>query len=835
MKHSKICISLVYLFISINLFAQQTITSGRLSITMQNTGDGIQVTSIKDNAIEALNVTTNLFTLYITNSSTGTDEEITASSNWNDVSITNSGASATIELSNPTIPNLPNSLTVSLSIQTNDEKSSWDIEVAGLGENCSLIDVVFPHLNIKADGNDTFFYPTYSGRLTENPGAGIDYFNDPNEENGFDNGQGIYPRGWGTTMQYFSYYNDIYGLYFGFHDPDASLKIFGITDQDGGVRVQCTNPVADKTINNNDWQMPGHFQLDLYNGDWYDAALLYKEWVSTSANYWPNESAERTLRQHEIGNIGLWVTNYIAVDGTPAQNQGYMETAISFYDFPIGWHIYEWNANQMDHFFPNYFPATSGLGDMMSNIQDNNDAYVMPYINGRIWDTGLDESGNPGADSGDTEAATYFNNEGLADAVKNTDLSYRQESGAFGGNRWATMCPTQTNWQSILVNATDELTNTLNASSVYIDMIAASPQSECFDPTHGHTLGGGSYWRDGYIDMLQDMHNAMPDDSFITVEGGCDFIADEVDGFMVQGWITKNQVPAWQVIYTGKVQLFGTITGSSNTWYGSQGFYGRLSQGFAYGVQTGRQSLFLPNSPNATPEKQMAANYTRNMGRMRYKLRNFMSYGEMKRPINITGAIPNISYEISDWGGSGTTEIITNSAIRKTVWQNENEVIVLFANGRIQSPAGTVGEEIDFSFDFDASVYGMTGDYTIQAITPTSDGTITSTTATFTQDVSLPNLGIVAYKITSTQMVDVNNDSLLTLSIYPNPATNYFTFDQDKNSVLKIELYNTLGQIVLSAKPENNNVDVSTLSKGVYMVSIYTEVNQRFIYRLIKE
>jgi hypothetical protein len=828
MKLKKI-ISSIFLLVTLTFLAQETITSGRLSVTINNLGDGISIASIKDDGTEVLNtaISSDLFTLYIVNSTTDTDEILTATTGWTSLSITNNGDNAVIVLNNPTNINLPDSLTTTISIESDNEKSSWDIAVTGLGVDCSLIDVIFPQLNIKADGNDTFFYPLYSGQLTENPGTEIDYFNDTDDIH--DNLIGTYPRGWGTTMQFLSYYNANYGLYFGFHDPDASLKDFGVKNENGGIRIQCKIPVADKTINGNDWEMSGYFELDLYNGDWFDAALLYKEWASTSASYWPQESAEHTARQHSVGDIGAWITTHMATDGTVAENQTYIQLALDFYDFPVGVHIYEWNNFEHDHFYPTFFPEQDNLDAMISNIQDTNDALIMPYINGRMWDTGVG-----GDDDGDAEAVIYFNNEGFEDATKHSDGSFIEDF-PFEGNTFAIMCPTQSNWQSIITDAADQLTNSnrLGSKAVYLDMVSASAAAQCMDTSHNHTLGGGSYWRDGYKQMFQSIHTTIPTDDFITVEGGCDFLVDEVDAFMVQGWQTRNQVPGWQVIYTNKVQLFGTATHAGM--YGDQRFYGRLSQGFAYGVQTGRQFIWLSINSTQNPDKEMAANYVRSLGRMRYKLRNFMSYGEMKRPIDISGAIPEITYEIHDWGGSRGNITITNPAIRKTVWQNANEVVVVFVNGRIQSPAGVEGGNISFEFDFNPNDYGLTGDLTIQEITPTLDGDIAAVDdLTFPKEVNLQNLELVAYKITGDASLSLIDDNKVTLSIFPNPTKDSFKINYDFNDIEYVKLYNSLGQLVLTTIPENKTVDISKVTKGFYVVSIQT-TKKEYVSKLLKE
>jgi len=836
MKRSRIIANLVLLLLSINSFTQQTITSGRLSITFFNTGDGIEIASIKDGITETLNtnVNPNLFTLFISNNATETDEEITASENWNNVSINIiGGSSANIELSNPTNPNLPNTLKVILSISTDDTKSSWDIAVNGLGIDCSLMDVIFPKLNIKAEGDDTFFYPIYSGKLIPNPADGFEFIDDPDDP--FDNQIGKYPRGWGTTMQYFAYYNTNYGIYFGFHDPDATTKRFYTNDESSGINLACKFPVPDKTLLNNEWEFPGVFQLNLFDGDWYDAALIYKEWISTEANYWPEYTVEKEARQHKIGDIGIWLTTSDFRTIPVSDMENYLEIAADFFDVPIGITFYGWNGLDMDHFYPNYFPELTGLGDLISNLQDNHNATITPYINGRLWDTGVG-----GGDVGDDAAAIFYNNEGINSATKTNDGTAFTQT--FENNVFAVMCPTQADWQTVLTNISDEITSSdrLNANSIYLDMVAAAGPTLCMDENHNHTLGGGSFWQTGYDALFENIHTTIPVDNFLTVEGGHEFITDKVDGFMVQGWQTDNQVTAWQTIFTGKTQLFGTLTGGSQ--YPLQEFYGRLGKAFTHGIQTGRQFMWLAIY-QGNDDTLMAANYVKALSRMRYKLRDFMSYGEMKRPIipesSTSSEIPSITYTINDrcghadHSGHGVKEI-TTSAIQKSVWQNDNEVVVVFANTRIQSPAGVTGGAIPFSFNLNGSDYGFTGDVTIQKITPTTDESINTENNYFTKNVILHNLELVAYKITGNDSASIDAPELNDINIYPNPTKDSFKFVYKNNDLISIKLYDTLGQIVLNTNSNNRLIDVSSLAKGFYLVVIKTK-NKDFVSKLIKE
>jgi len=69
----------------------------------------------------------------------------------------------------------------------------------------------------------------------------------------------------------------------------------------------------------------------------------------------------------------------------------------------------------------------------------------------------------------------------------------------------------------------------------------------------------------------------------------------------------------------------------------------------------------------------------------------------------------------------------------------------------------------------------------------------------------------------------------------PNPAKDYIKLSASK-TIDKIEIYNILGQQVknLSLNKTQSNVDVSSLSKGIYIVKAFIE-DAVGTYKVIKE
>jgi hypothetical protein len=70
-------------------------------------------------------------------------------------------------------------------------------------------------------------------------------------------------------------------------------------------------------------------------------------------------------------------------------------------------------------------------------------------------------------------------------------------------------------------------------------------------------------------------------------------------------------------------------------------------------------------------------------------------------------------------------------------------------------------------------------------------------------------------------LVSIEVLSSSTFSMYPNPASTQITIEIPQGSTLeKATIYNNLGQLVLSSK--NTTIDTSILSKGMYIVEVFT-------------
>lgn len=88
-----------------------------------------------------------------------------------------------------------------------------------------------------------------------------------------------------------------------------------------------------------------------------------------------------------------------------------------------------------------------------------------------------------------------------------------------------------------------------------------------------------------------------------------------------------------------------------------------------------------------------------------------------------------------------------------------------------------------------------------------------------------------AYAIYWSKVASIENHNLLNLEVYPNPVSDFITIS-DKDCSIKI--FNILGKKVLErVKLNSNKIDISNLEKGMYLLKIQKE-NQQKTLKLIK-
>lgn len=129
---------------------------------------------------------------------------------------------------------------------------------------------------------------------------------------------------------------------------------------------------------------------------------------------------------------------------------------------------------------------------------------------------------------------------------------------------------------------------------------------------------------------------------------------------------------------------------------------------------------------------------------------------------------------------------------------------------------------------------------------------IAATSANYSGNIA-SNTGevYVIYTIMSKQIVSKQSNEIVTdlndeietdlnegstgqsISIYPNPVTNILTFNTtDNKKVTQIMLYSMDGKIILDKAIENNQIDLSNLLEGTYILK--TDFDNSTNFKIIK-
>ncbi len=131
----------------------------------------------------------------------------------------------------------------------------------------------------------------------------------------------------------------------------------------------------------------------------------------------------------------------------------------------------------------------------MRKIQDLG-VYVVPYINGRLFDYN----------------APSWSEESLSAATKTMaprfcPMSLQPVVDTYGSKQnLAIMCPYTRYWQDRVVEMVRKVYE-YGADGVYLDQVSASKAIACADETHHHSVRGGNYWHEGYLDMVQSCNH----------------------------------------------------------------------------------------------------------------------------------------------------------------------------------------------------------------------------------------------------------------------------------------------------------------------------------------
>ncbi len=661
------------LFASADGEALTRLVAGDLALTLRGSAQGIVLDRLLDARSGQDLLATNPLPLFsVTLHPIGSTNEptLTADRGWRECTVRRRGSRLELRWSQPVDEALAG-CSVTVVATPGADAIRWTLRVDNSSTNASVWRVVFPQIALADWGtNAAVFFPRGPGEVQR--GVWARAFNY----------HGDYPGGW-CSMQFLAAYRggeNPPGLYVGTHDPWGCPKDLTVRSDPAArtVRLSFDHPAPNMGIAGNDFTLEGQAVWRLLRGDWLDAARIYRDWAHREARWWPRLNRDgRADTPRWMRELNAWAMT----GGAPGECVPAVKQFRQFLGLPVGFHWYNWHAIPFDNDYPHYFPAKEGFAAGVAELRSAG-VFVMPYINGRLWD-----SHDRGAE--DFE----FGKLALRAVTMQADGSpYLETYGSKETNgqpvRLGVMCPATPLWQNTVSNVVLRLLRECGTSAVYIDQVAAASPKLCFDPSHGHPLGGGHWWNEGYWRMLEGIRRVKPPNTMLTTECNGEPFIRWFDGYLTWHWQYDGQVPAFPAVYGGTIQMFG------------RAYRGGDTKDLALRMKAGQQLVFGEQPGWLDPamiREPANAQFFSQVVHLRARLSRYWSAGEMARPPQLLGAVPTVR---ADWQWSGPWWVTTD-AVLTGAWQlpKEKRLVLLFVN--------VSDESVPVQVRFHGTAYGL--------------------------------------------------------------------------------------------------------------------------------
>ncbi|GMW01054.1 MAG: hypothetical protein AMXMBFR84_21910 [Candidatus Hydrogenedentota bacterium] len=294
------------------------------------------------------------------------------------------------------------------------------------------------------------------------------------------------------------------GLYTALDDSAGfrkHLDVYG--DGRGGVGIQFSHYVETYQPESGIFSLPYRVIVGTIEGDWFDAATRYRDWA-IEQDWARNSRLKSGLVPQWVQDTGIWVWNRGRSENVlPPTKALQTHTKLPVNVF---WHW--WHGCPYDVGFPEYLPPREGSDTFRSALADahSQGVHAMVYMNQRLW--GMTTK------SWAANGAERF-------AVKDQQQNIRPEIyNSFTKSPNASMCIGTAFWRDTYSEIARTAYDDLGIDAIYMDQACSS--LACFDPNHGHPLGGGRFWMDGFRTLSSDIRDRCTSRGTIALAGeGC--------------------------------------------------------------------------------------------------------------------------------------------------------------------------------------------------------------------------------------------------------------------------------------------------------------------------
>ena len=457
------------------------------------------------------------------------------------------------------------------------------------------------------------------------------------------------------------------GLYVAAHDPDARIKSLWYT-KSGGLYFD--TPVENASILGAAAGGPRYpVVMTAYSGDWWTAAHIYRKWALKQKWCAKGPIAKRTDYPRAMSDTAIWGK----IRGTPGEVRDFVRKAmVRWSDVKVGFRWYSWNLQPYDTHYPEFLPCR-GVDAECARAREAG-YLMMPYVNGRIWDAGL-------------RSFRYASRDCCTKLIGGGP-EYEQYGRTFG-----VMCPAAVDWQRTLYDMAVNALEGTGANALYMDQITCTRPLLCYNPDHGHPLGGGSWWSDGYRKALEPIHERLSKAGIpLTSEGDSEVWMDVVDGHLVVGRMgLPGDVPFYPAVYSGHTTYFCIEEMPTDS---VSALFARQAQGVLFGSVCGSWADIRLFGSKGKDSLDAQCRVLHALARLRTAFGDYLAYGTLEDELRCAETLPTVTYSYAATrvppGRTMPDTALSYPAVLGSVWKGSDGMSTALFAANVSSERRTV-------------------------------------------------------------------------------------------------------------------------------------------------
>ncbi|MBQ8061664.1 MAG: hypothetical protein IJ205_06985 [Bacteroidales bacterium] len=437
----------------------------------------------------------------------------------------------------------PLEVKMTVSLEKDRPLSHWRASFKGLQAICSD-GVTYPVVSgLREYANADLVLPTWLGILTHDPAEGATAEKPARYSRSFP----------GSSMQLMALYDREElknGLYFSSQDTTSMSKTMVVSFVPGSVEFKATCRVPDKT--ETDCFSPGYdVVVGSFDGDWVAASAVYRTWAVEQ-----KFCRESRFRNGDcpswLPETAFWIWNRGRSENVLKEAED-IQARLSL---PVNAYWHWWHGCPYDEGFPEYVPPKEGRESFIKAVEHahKQGIHSLVYMNSYQWGDSTESWKEEGAEE-------YA-------ARKEDGSTYRHVYEIFSGNGLTPMCMATQFWRDNYSSLCDTVVNHYHVDGVYMDQACNS--MPCYDPDHGHTLGGGNYWREGFGKLTDQIRGTFAEgsDAILAGEGSAEDWLPVLDDFLTlqpsherySGVGKSEPVPLFQAVYHDYAMTYGSYS-----------------------------------------------------------------------------------------------------------------------------------------------------------------------------------------------------------------------------------------------------------------------------------